>query len=478
MTTKDVADTKVHYEPHEGQKALHKARQGGVKRVVVRAARRFGKGRQAFGDLMAAYDTALKSKRAPHLVPPFHAWMVIPSFPQGRQAWHELMSLMPRSFMTKTPVESDWIIYLRGNTNWQNRAGIIEIKSAFDPNALQTVGLDFLWISESQDVDNAAFEKVLPTTRSPERLGWEHYEGIPALYKDHWFERIWDVSERDKKVFTLHATYLDNPLLTDEHREEIENDRNILSAASWERLYLARFNTNAGFFRNIEDCVQGDLLAGPIPGRRYVGGYDVGWTNNPSVLYILDMERRQVVHFIEWDTRLSMQDKHAHLEALHSEWDFQDIEYDASGPGGKAVQEDLSVRPLPCVPVTIDGQTRKDLLERLAGATERKTIGYPQIQILLRQLRAMQYFPTQSGLGYQLRVPAGENDDHVFALALALSACTTSPVYNTMTTIKPMRYVPTQAEVNGQVKRAGGKMMEERRRQKLRDRAVVAGVLD
>ncbi len=49
--------------------------------------------------------------------------------------------------------------------------GLIEMKSADNAQALQTVGLDFLWVSEAQDIPNAAAEKLRPTLRQARSNG-------------------------------------------------------------------------------------------------------------------------------------------------------------------------------------------------------------------------------------------------------------------------------------------------------------------
>ncbi len=67
--------------------------------------------------------------------------------------------------------------------------GLIEMKSADNAQALQTVGLDFLWVSEAQDIPNAVLKNCdLPLDRQG-RMGKAFYEGILPLYPEHWFRR-------------------------------------------------------------------------------------------------------------------------------------------------------------------------------------------------------------------------------------------------------------------------------------------------
>lgn len=471
------------YMPHSGQELVHQARSW-ADIIVLEVARRWGKTRGAFGDLMLVYEEALKERRNSSMIPPFHAWIIVPSFPQGRQIWHELQALLPPQIVHEIR-QSDWMIWLKGNSNWGGRPGLIEIKSAAEPDSLQTVGLDYLWFNEAQDIDTAAHEKVWPTLRSPGRLGLVLAEGIPSLYDEHWFRRLFLLAKRKMgegrgaRYYAKNATAFDNPLLEREDYQAIEDDRDVLGAAAWERLYLAKFNASAGFFRNLEACISGDLLDGPIPGQTYVGGLDIGRANDPTVFHILDSDRRRIVFRREWDSTASWPSIHAELEQLYDDWAFRELVFDASSLGGKFVEEDLSRTALPLVPFAIVGERRAELLDRLAGALERATLSFPGTMTkLLRQLRAMQTYRMTSGK-YRVQVPSGEHDDEIFALALALSACNEAPHANRVALGRPgQRYAPTQADVDGTApsRSKGAQIMRKRASDRMRQRAEVAGI--
>jgi hypothetical protein len=475
---------KLDYDPHNGvaprnlgQRALHELR-GDHKGLVAQVGRRWGKSRFGFGDLMDVYDRVLSMKRPPSLIPPFHAWVVVPTFPQGRQTWHELMSLTPPELLAQKPQASKWMLYLAGNSNWQGRAGVVEVRSSFDPEALQTVGLDYLWTSESQDIDNEAYEKVLPTTRSPGRMGWVYHEGIPPTYPEHWFYRVFEAAKRGALpgFASFHATYKDNPMLTEEQLREIEGDREVLSAVSWERLYLALYSANAGFFRNIDQAIVGDILPGPVPGATYVGGLDIGRAEDPTVLIMLDSNDRRVVNYWEWDRGVSWVSIREQLVAIHNEWALERLVFDATALGGKMVEEDLAGTSLPIEPFAIVAQYRQELLERLSGALERGTLSFPPIAPLIRQLRGMQHRRLANGT-YRVEVPKGEHDDYVFALALGLQACSEPRAVMRPVFTRSTRYVQTQAEAEGRGRSSKAlDYMRERRSARMQQRAKIAGV--
>jgi hypothetical protein len=466
---------------HKGQTRLHEARAKGAKRIVAHVGRRWGKTRLGIGDLATCYQTVLGMKRSLDIVPPFHSWIVVPNYPQGRQIWHELLTLWPKAWRGETKT-SEHMMYLKDlSGNWQGRDGLIEMRSAFDAESLVGTQADHLWINEAQDIPDEAFEMALPVTRSPEVLGWQYFEGIPPTYPDHWFYRTFMEAKDNPDNFAFQATTFDNPLLTDEHRKEIESDREVLSAISWERLYLALYSANAGFFRGIDSCLSGDILHGPIPGKKYVAGLDIGWTNDPSVLILMDMSERRIVQHWEWDGSFTWADTREHIRAIHADWDLQNLVFDASSAGGKAVEEDLLNTDLPAEPFNIVGAYRKQMLERLAGAIDRGTMSFPPtIKPLIRQLRAMQMRRQSTSGVYRLEVPRGEHDDYIFAAALAIMSCDEpwAPVSTVPRVGRNTRYVQTQAEANGQAlpDGRGASLMRERKLAGIRQRAIIAGV--
>jgi hypothetical protein len=465
------------YVPHAGQALMHQARADGARRIVAKIGRRWGKTRFAIGDMMAAYQTVLAQHRPESMVPPFHAWLVVPDYPQARQSWNEMAELIPREWRIKEQ-PSEWTFWLRGNANWQNRNGFVEVKSAFNSDTLQTTGIDYLWVCEAQDVTNEAFEKVLPVSRSPGVLGWQYFEGIPSTYPEHWFERAYMEASRNPAHFAKTAPTFENPLLTPTDLEEIESDKEILSVAAWERLYLARVSDNANFFQGIDQCISGDLLEMPVPGREYVAGLDIGWTNDPSVMVMFDLHERKIVAHWEWDTAYSWVRTRETILQIHEEWGFKRLVFDASSGGGKGVEEDLATTHLPVEPFAIVGERRMDMLNRLAGALARNTISFPPIRPLMRQLRAMQMRRMPGGT-FRLQVPRGEHDDYIFAVALGLSACADPRrVEPNRLGGRSNRYVQTQAEVDGTSPRRsnGAKMMAKRKSDRIALRADMAGV--
>ena len=437
-------DLGVAYTPHPGQKWLHD-QDAHVK--VLEVGRRWGKSRFALWELIRRFVESLEIEVDNSIVPPFHAWIVAPSFPQSRQVWNELIAFMPQQFIAPGGIhQDDKLIYLVGSKKRQ--WGLLEVKSAHDPDALQTAGLDFLWITESQDVADRAFEKLLPTLRSPGRMSYAIFEGIPSTHRDHWFRRAFEAGEGGRVGYLSYkATSFENPLLTDSDRVDIEADREILREMAWRRMYLAEFSEDAGYFRNINNCIAGDLLSGPLPGVEYVAGLDLGRKMDASVMHIMDARNRSVVSHHVWDDGTNWVMQREAITRIAKEWDVSRLVIDATGMGGDIFVQEIQEAGLPVEPFIITAASREHILQNLGVAMERQTVHFPAVPTLLRQLRAFQHRKMSSGR-YRVEAPPGEHDDEVFALSLALTACADAPSINTsqVRRSRSRRYVPTQSE--------------------------------
>ncbi len=475
-----MVDLSRYYKPHAGQQIIHASK---AREKYVEAARRWGKGRCGIGEFFESYKRVAQRTQAEidlfKMVPPgIHAWFIVPSFPQGRQMWSELLTFIPKSLIIGEPDQASWTLNLKGQPP-TNAWGKIELKSAHDPETLQTVGLDFCWISESQDIRDDAMNKVRGTFNAAGRRTYAYYEGIPAMWPDHWFWRGCAAAEKGRLRNAEHFqfTVYDNPMLTDEQKTEIEDFRETMTEAAWRRMYLAERSLSSGYFKNIESCMHGDLLREPVPGANYVAGLDLGASRDFTVLWILDADTRVGVHHRLWDST-PWPDVKAQIVRLHHEWGIQRLLPDATS-FGKMMCQELIAEGLPVeggldgTGVQIVGQTRLDLLESLQLAIERETITFPNVPALIRQLHAFQYITmTSTGKMSQYikaQAPAGEHDDEVFALALALNACNEPVVDTPPLMVQSGRYLPTQEETNSGSMGFGAKLLAQRKTQRRRE---------
>jgi len=284
------------YEPYPWQRKMHRSP---AKVKWVHAGRRSGKTRSALAEALELIGRASRtpvtlssglevSAQEAGLEPEIHVWTVAPTDAQMIQIWHEMKAFIPEG------LPYDWSRQGnraggRGNRSgaWKEdqfhvrlllpsgyrRKVFWELKTANNPEGLQTVGLDFLHVTEAQDIKEAAWHKVRPTLSSPFRFGRAVIEGIPPMSSMDWFARYFKSASTDpnERREAFKATFRDNPNLTSAQRTEIEEDQANMPEHIWRRLYLAEQPEGRGqFFRRITDaagmngCVE---LARQAPGR-------------------------------------------------------------------------------------------------------------------------------------------------------------------------------------------------------------------
>ena len=269
------------YEAYPWQKEMHNSK---AKIKFVQAGRRAGKTRSALQEVLRVIrEASTKPVQFPGkkekltaeqagLVPPIHIWTVAPTRAQMLQVWNEMQAFIPSHIVRKTKAKVQgggrgggfkqddlhvWLDLKDEKGNWlPNRwrqSVFWELKSADNPEGLQTVGLDFLHMAESQDIKETAWNKVRPTLNSPGRLGRAIVEGVPPDSTQHWFARNYKIAKENPSTRreAFHASTFDNPYLTDEDKLEIEEEKAALTENIWERFYMAIQPEGAGNFLKI-----------------------------------------------------------------------------------------------------------------------------------------------------------------------------------------------------------------------------------
>jgi hypothetical protein len=427
----------------------------------VQAGRRAGKTRSALMEAMSAIqdiagkpvilpnsDQKLSAEQA-GLVPPIHVWTVAPTRAQMLQVWNEMQAFIPEEVVRKTRrkgqaggrgggfKQDDLHVWLDlknidGTDEGLFRKSVFwELKSADNPDSLQTVGLDFLHIAEAQDIKEAAWSKVRPTLNSPGRLGRAIVEGIPPESSQHWFARNCKIAREKptKRREYFHATTFDNPHLTPEDKEEIEDEKQALTEGIWERFYLAKQPEGAGnFFRNITSAISKGAveLARPVSGRHYVAGLDLGRTNDPTVMIVKDRQSRESVTAVElkktdWSLQVET------IKSLSVRWNIEEIYMDSTGLGGKfgedVLYRELMDESVPVIGYNFTQGKKYQLFLDYAISLEKETVSFPQSWVkLISQLEDIAHRES-ANRGHQFYTVSGNHDDWVDAECLALMAC-------------------------------------------------------
>ena len=133
-----VSKAIIPYAPHPGQQLVHASP---ARFRLLAAGARWGKDRCMIMEFIDQFSKMLSEDRGDDMVPKVHGWIIAPTFTLARQTWRELKAYFPRSWIVNI-WESDRMIETVND-------GIIEVRSADDPNMLVGVGIDIVLITEA-----------------------------------------------------------------------------------------------------------------------------------------------------------------------------------------------------------------------------------------------------------------------------------------------------------------------------------------
>jgi len=420
-----VFDMAKYFTPHEGQKEPFYS---DVDTIALKWARRGGKGRLACFKLLDEYYRLAETRTDRSLVPNFHAGIVVPTYKTGNQAWMEVLAFIPKEAVAQVQTDEK-MIWLKPHGNCET--ALIEMRSADNEDSLQGWGLDFCWVTESQEITGAAYNKLVPALRSPGRAHKLLAEGIPPEMLDHWFNALF-IRGEDPDIgnsFASRLTYLDNPMLTEEDHQEIEGLKDSMTIMEWERMWLAKDPDEGEAPMPIHNVLERAVdwnEQEPIPGHSHVIGLDLGKQISATVLTVWD--ESTIPMRLRYFRRMLRQDWNvvkAMVIAANETWNPRVIHQDGQGPGDPLF-DDFRFAGLPVNAVPIQGDSRENMLTKLAVTMERKKISLPREDQIVREASAMRRVKTGAAGSGRPRwtVRTGYMDDTVFSMALGITDLT------------------------------------------------------
>ena len=466
------------YQPHEHQLKLHKSK---AKVKWNQTGRRGGKTRSALEEDLAVIESlshkyveipslpGRQTAEEARLVPAIHVWTVAPTKAQMYQVWNEMQAFIPEHLVSKTNPYRDnklgggrgsgfkedalhvWLTFKDRNGRWlRGRDGkprprpivFWELKSADNPESLQSVGLDFLHITEAQEIAEIGWNKLRPTLSSPGRAGRALIEGIPPVSPSHWFARNFKRAKaspsRRREAFSW--TAFDNPLLTEDQKEEIRDDKETMMEDDWNRLYMAIQPEGVGaFFRKVDIAARAEELYKPAPApAEYVAGLDLGRSNDATVLIVKNRKTRESVSVVE----LLKTDWTIQMETIRAEarrWKLKQIVMDSTGLGGQFARDimytEMLAEGIPVIAFNFTPVAKyHDLYLPYRIALEHEQVSFPKgWNKLSSQLMDTTHKET-ANRGHVFGTSSGAHDDWADAEVLALYGC--DPVEYSVTTRK------------------------------------------
>lgn len=128
----------IKYEPYPWQKKFHASK---ARCKVVSGGARIGKDRACTMEFTNKFIQMLNEERDHTYVPKVHGWIIAPTYKLAGQLLREIMNTFPRDLVINYDKENYAIETVNG--------GLIEFRSADDPDSLVSVGLDIVWITEA-----------------------------------------------------------------------------------------------------------------------------------------------------------------------------------------------------------------------------------------------------------------------------------------------------------------------------------------
>ena len=138
-----VFNALLNYTPFPAQQEMHKAFED-HRFLVLNCGNRTGKDRFSNMAGIMYFVECLNENRhidRPDIVPSVYWWIIAPTETMAMQNWRELKKFFPK----------DWVVGISNTTMTMQTIGngMIEVRSAYDPESLVGVGLDLVTITEA-----------------------------------------------------------------------------------------------------------------------------------------------------------------------------------------------------------------------------------------------------------------------------------------------------------------------------------------
>lgn len=351
-------------------------------------------------------------------------WWVAPSYRQSEMAYRLVKRLLPKD--TFVEYKADLRLELIEPDGGFHSA--IEFKSAENDDNLRGFGVHFAILDEAARISQASYESVWTTMTqtdgrmviisTPKGRNW-FYDEYQKGEKSGLL--VGDVDENPEWLSIRMPTWT-NPYVKP---QRILTMKKNMPADVFEQEIAARFMLeSAGVFRGIEGCIKKGLLnqyglpanENPIAGHRYIMGVDLARKKDYTVIFVIDLIRRHVVYYARFNDMSWSIQKRRIIEVANI-YNRAQCWMDGTGVGDPIV-EDVKASGVNVNCFIISNRSKQELIEKLRTDIEFGRITFPQLPILIKELRNYEYEINSNG-NIKYSAPPGQHDDCVISLALA-----------------------------------------------------------
>jgi hypothetical protein len=397
------------YTPHWGQELVHNSK---ARFKVIAAGARWGKDRCSIMEGIKYFIDCLNEERGSDMVPHALMWIIAPTEKVSNQNWRELLHNLPKELVVDVSKTTKTIETLNG--------GIIEVHSAYDPEALVGVGLDVVLITEAARI--ADMEEVWANLEarlnSPGR-GLNGTGGIAIINSSplgtNYFYKMWkwgqkDTSDYDPDWESWKFTTWDNPYMAKRGNQITKNGRTYrenlerrMSKNRYRQDYLAEFlSTVNAVFPNYDKVIvkpPPELRTEkeidefwrkweePEPFETYTIGYDPASKGDGKPCVIRNSKGRVVkvdmMSALSWDAQW---DRIAIYSQLYN---GAHCNFGQTGVG-ETIESQLTKRGVPNTPIPEQGRNKEKLVEDFAVVVEQRWCEIPWSQETENQLKDYQ----------------------------------------------------------------------------------------
>lgn len=386
-----VIQVTLDYTPHPAQQLIHDSK---AKYKIISAGNRFGKDRATIMEAIKYFLECLNEVRGTDLVPTVYWWAIAPIDKIANQFWRELKKYFPKEFVVDISNSDKTIYTLYG--------GVIEIRSAYNPEDLVGVGLDIVTVTEAARIADleTVWTNLEARINSPGR-GKGGKGGIALLNSSPidmgYFQKMFtwgqaESADSDPDFESWMFSAFDNPAVEARYNE-VTVDRHGIALTRKERLrrrigdrkfrqnWLGEFIAD-GYkcFPHFKTRCVAPLPPGtekqrddyirqweqPEPYEAYVVAYDPASINDIPGIEVFDhsgkMKKAYDMTGLGWNQQY---DKIAEVSKAynHAPAAF-------SRTGHETIEEELQKRGIVCITFNEQGQNKENFVSKLEGICE------------------------------------------------------------------------------------------------------------
>jgi hypothetical protein len=380
----------IKYSPHEGQQLFHTSK---ARFRILSCGRRWGK------TISGANDFIRKMRKAGDKAVGF---CVAPTFWHTQKQWKEFMRYCPKQIITNINRGEHKITLIGNREVW--------FRSADNPDSLRSEGIDVLWMDEGGQIKEEAWTLALRPALM-DKKGIAFFTGTPK--GKNWYFMLWtrgqDPTQPDYQSWSFPSQ--NNPYIDPDEVKEFSRD---MPERAYQQEILAEFLDEVGsVFRNVNSHITGKLETYNHH-KMYYMGVDLAKHVDYTVICILDENGHLCAfdRFSRLDWVLMIQ----RIVNLAQKYNAQTL-IDSTGIGDP-IFDDLQRKRVRVQGYKFTNASKKDLIENLSIMMDNNEVSYPDLPILVNELKLFGYNVSPGGTVHY-SAPESYHDDCVISLALA-----------------------------------------------------------